>query len=112
MCKMRPLLSGDGISPNNLTMPVALQRHFSASTKFAPVESRLSGCKRQREVVSYARVNLCDRRACSASVAVGVEGQSLCPWERGSLEETRLCACADLENGEEIGSFSARVDTR
>ena len=40
---------------------LTLQRHFSASTKFAPVESRLSGRNRQREVISYAPVNLCDR---------------------------------------------------
>ena len=39
-----------------------------------------------------------------------VEGQSLCPWERGSLEETRLFACADLENGEEMVSVSASGD--
>jgi len=41
-------------------------------TKFAHVESRLSGRKRQREVVFYAPVSLCDRRPCSASVAVGL----------------------------------------
>ena len=39
-----------------------------------------------------------------------VEGQSLCPWEQGSIEETRLFACADLENGEEMVSFSASGD--
>src|SRR5262249_38520398 len=54
-------------------MGIALQRHFSMLTKFAHVESRLSGRKRQREVVFYAPVNLCDRRACSTSVAVGLE---------------------------------------
>jgi hypothetical protein len=51
---------------------VTLQRHFRVLTTFAHVESRLSGRKRQRAVVFYAPVNLCDRRACSASVAVGV----------------------------------------
>ncbi len=51
---------------------ISLQRHFSVLTKFAYVESWLSGRKRQREVVFYAPVNLCDRRACSASVAVGI----------------------------------------
>ena len=44
-------------------------------TKFAYVESRLSGLKRQREVVFYVPVNLCDRRVCSASVAVGLYTQ-------------------------------------
>src|SRR5438132_3099074 len=39
---------------------LALQRHFSVMTKFAHVESRLSGRKRQREVVFYAPINLCD----------------------------------------------------
>src|SRR5262249_35620322 len=53
--------------------PLALQRHFRALTIFAHVESRLSGRKRPREVVFYAPLNLCDRRACSASVAVGLE---------------------------------------
>src|SRR5437899_9885814 len=54
------------------TPRIALQRHFSVLTKFANVESRLSGRKRQREVVFYVPVNLCERRACSASVAVGI----------------------------------------
>jgi hypothetical protein len=44
-------------------------------TKFAHVESRLSGRKRQREAVFYAPVNLCGRRACSASVAVGLKAK-------------------------------------
>src|SRR5215510_12037791 len=54
---------------------LSLQRHFRVLTKFAHVESRLSGRKRQREGVFYAPVNLCDRRACSASVAVGLYGR-------------------------------------
>jgi hypothetical protein len=41
-------------------------------TKFAHVALRLSGHKRQRGAVFYAPVNLCDRRPCSASVAVGI----------------------------------------
>src|SRR5713101_8137198 len=49
-----------------------LQRHFRVLTKFAHVESRLSGRRRQREEVFYTPVNLCDRRPCSTSVAVGV----------------------------------------
>src|SRR5712691_6168069 len=61
-----------GHSPSNSSTILPLQRHFSVLTKFAHVESRLSGHKRQREVVFYAPVNLCDRRACSASVAVGL----------------------------------------
>ena len=51
---------------------LTLQRHFSVLTKFARVESRLSGRKRRREAIFYTPVNLCDRRACSASVAVGL----------------------------------------
>ena len=51
---------------------LALQRHFRVLTKFAHVESRLSGRKRQREVVYYAPVNLCDRRPRSTSVSVGL----------------------------------------
>ena len=42
-------------------------------TKFAHVESRLSSRKRQGGVVFYTLANLCDRRACSAIVAVGSE---------------------------------------
>src|SRR5712691_3350848 len=52
---------------------LTLQRHLRVLTKFAHVESRLSGRKRHREVVFYTPVNLCARRACSTSVAVGVE---------------------------------------
>jgi hypothetical protein len=59
---------GDRKSTDNLT----LQRHFHALTKFAHVESRLSGHKRQRGVVFYAPINLCDRRACSTSDVVGL----------------------------------------
>src|SRR5262245_57102899 len=51
---------------------LSLQRHFRVLTKFAHVESQLSGRKRQREAVFYAPVNLCDRRLCSTSVAVGL----------------------------------------
>jgi hypothetical protein len=51
---------------------IALQRHFRVLTKFAHVALRLSGHKRQRGAVFYAPVNLCDRRPCSASVAVGI----------------------------------------
>jgi hypothetical protein len=53
---------------------VTLQRHFRVLTKFAHVESRFFGHKRQREVVLYVPVNLCARRACSTSVAVGLMG--------------------------------------
>src|SRR5438876_9620984 len=51
---------------------LTLQRHFRVLTKFAHVESRLSGRKRQRKVVFYTPINLCDRRPCSTSVAVGL----------------------------------------
>src|SRR5262245_51280618 len=53
-------------------MELTLQRHFRVLTKFTHVESQLSGRKRQREAVFYAPVNLCDRRPCSTSVAVGL----------------------------------------
>ena len=49
-----------------------LQRHFRVLTKFIHVESRLSGRQRPTEAVFYAPINLCDRSACSASVAVGL----------------------------------------
>ena len=51
---------------------LSLQRHFDVLTQFAHVESRLSSRKRQRELVFYTSVNHCDKRACSASVAVGL----------------------------------------
>src|SRR5215467_13911231 len=56
---------------------VTLQRHFRVLTKFAHVESRLSGRKRQKEVVFYTPVILCDRRPCSTSVAVGLSVKEL-----------------------------------
>src|SRR5262249_48889393 len=59
--------------PDIIPPKIALQRHFRVLTQFAHVESWLSRHKRQREVVFYAPVNLCDKRACSASVAVGIE---------------------------------------
>src|SRR2546426_4171005 len=49
-----------------------LQRHFRVLTKFAHVELRLSGRLRRRGVMFYKLVNPCDRRACSTSVAVGL----------------------------------------
>jgi hypothetical protein len=58
---------------HNSRVPLTLQRHFRMLTEFAHVESRLSGRKRQREGVFYAPVNLCDRRPCSTSVAVGLK---------------------------------------
>src|SRR5215510_1399676 len=64
----------------NVAVGLTLQRHFRVLTKFAHVESRLSGHKRQREVVFYASVNLCDRRACAASVAVGLIGPKGRRW--------------------------------
>jgi len=46
--------------------------HCRVLTKIAHVEARLSGCKRQREVMFDTPGNLCDRRACSARVAGGL----------------------------------------
>jgi len=70
------------VERNNLTMRhhnrrLTLQRHFSVLTKFAHVESRLSGRNRQRGAVFYAPVNLCDRRVCSTSVAVGLTRKTI-----------------------------------
>src|SRR5215831_3879952 len=62
---------------DTITVFIALQRHFRVLTKFAHVESRLSGRQRPTEVVFYAPLNLCDRRACSASVAVGIRLQPI-----------------------------------
>jgi hypothetical protein len=59
-------------APPGQPTQLSLQRHFHALTKFAHVESRLSGHKRQRGVVFYAPINLCDRRACSTSDVVGL----------------------------------------
>jgi hypothetical protein len=67
-CQSRPY------TPEGDRRSLTLQRHFRVLTKFAHVESWLSGRKRQKEKVFYAPVNLCDRRACSASVAVGLGG--------------------------------------
>src|SRR5262245_1636110 len=58
--------------------PLSLQRHFGVLTKFAHVESQLSGRKRQREAVCYAPVYHCDRRPCSTSVAVGLSLLGTC----------------------------------
>jgi SRSO17 transposase len=66
-------------------IPLTLQRHFRVLTKFTHVESQLSGRKRQREAVFYAPVNLCDRRPCSTSVAVGFS-----KLERKSIEPMAL----------------------
>src|SRR5262245_61247628 len=68
---------------------ITLQRHFRVLTKFAHVESQLSGRKRQREGVFYAPVNLCDRRACSASVAVGIIGDATRLFSLGHLREQK-----------------------
>jgi signal transduction histidine kinase len=46
--------TGSGIPATRLEQifePLSLQRHFSVLTKFAHVESRLSGRKRQREML-------------------------------------------------------------
>ena len=67
--------------------PLTLQRHLSASTKFAHVESRFFGRKRQGKVVFYPSANLCDGRACSVSVAVGVRG-GLCTAAVEDLSHT------------------------
>ena len=51
---------------------LALQRHFSASNKFAHVESRVCGRERQGKEVLYAPVYLCARKHVHISVVVGL----------------------------------------
>ena len=72
-CRELGLLKARGQQRTDAPHVLALQRHFSVLTKFAHVESRLSGRLRRRKVIFYKPVNLCDRRACSASVAVGLK---------------------------------------
>src|SRR5262249_59919589 len=52
------------------------QRHLSASTKFAHVESRLCGHKPPSKTVFYMSVNLCVRTHVCRSVVVGLMGDS------------------------------------
>jgi integrase len=52
---------------------LALQHHFSASTKFAHVKSRFCGRKQRGKAAFCTPINPCARRACSRSVAVGVK---------------------------------------
>ena len=49
-----------------------LQRHLSASTKFAYVESRLCSHKRPGKAVFYTSINLCVRKHVCRSVVVGL----------------------------------------
>ena len=89
---------------------LSLQRHFRVLTKFAHVESRLFGHNRQKEVVLYVPVNLCDRRACSTSVAVGlslVTGSQLLVYP--SLPACRQTDAAPLHAhlpGERVTAFA------
>src|SRR5262245_33922260 len=82
-----------------ITTYIALQRHFRVLTKFAHVESRLSGRKRQKEVVFYTPVILCDRRPCSTSVAVAISpvriGCTCCV----SLHRSKRRACCGCGRG-------------
>jgi hypothetical protein len=41
-------------------------------------------------VIFYKPVNLCDRRACSASVAVGIIGEGIIPWQPDFLYQGML----------------------
>src|SRR4030095_9015638 len=51
---------------------ITLQRHFSASTKFAHVKSRLCGRKQRGKEAFCTPINPCARRACSRSIVVGL----------------------------------------
>src|SRR5262249_38487772 len=87
------------IDAYSMAKSISLQRHFRVLTKFAHVESRLSGRKRQKEVVFYTPVILCDRRPCSTSVAVGISpvriGCTCCV----SLHRSKPRACCGCGRG-------------
>jgi hypothetical protein len=51
---------------------IALQRHFNALPKFALVESRLWGHKRQRDTAFHMATNLCVRTAISGDLLSAV----------------------------------------
>jgi predicted transposase YbfD/YdcC len=51
---------------------LTLQRHFSALTKFAHVESRFCGRKRRGKAALEVPINPCAGSVCSRSVAVGL----------------------------------------
>src|SRR3989442_263145 len=61
-----------GWLPPSLFGRIALQRHLSASTKFAHVESRLCSHKQPGEAVFYTSLNLCVRKHVCRSVVVGI----------------------------------------
>src|SRR5499427_808698 len=68
---VRPLVDEQYIIPKTVDF-ITLQRHFSAMTKFAHVESRFCGHRRRGKVAFDVPVNPCVRSACSRSVAVGL----------------------------------------
>src|SRR5881409_2642970 len=51
---------------------ITLQRHLSASAKFAHVESRLCGHKRPGKAGFYTSTTLCVRKHVCRSVVVGI----------------------------------------
>ena len=53
-------------------MALSLQRHLSASPKFAHAKSRVCGRKRAGQVVFYTSVTLCVKKHVHLSVAVGI----------------------------------------
>ena len=55
---------------------ITLQRHLSALTKFAHVESRVCGRKQQGKAVLYPSENPCVKKPVPISVAVGIFGVS------------------------------------
>src|SRR5262249_37625535 len=61
--------SGASIT-EGITLP--LQRHFSASTKFARVKSRFCGRKQRGKAAFCTPINPCARSVWSRSVAVGL----------------------------------------
>ena len=56
---------------------LTLQRHLSALTKFAHVESRVCGRKQQGKAVLYPSENPCVKKPVPISVAVGLSGSGL-----------------------------------
>src|SRR5262245_22686059 len=57
---------------SGLHTKITLQRHFSASTKFAHEKSRFCGRKQRGKEAFCAPINPCSRRTCFRNVDVGV----------------------------------------
>jgi len=74
-CSCSPGTKGVCSLPHGSNGTLSLQRHFSALTKFAHVESRFCGRQRRGNAAFDVSINPCVRSACSRSVAVGLLGE-------------------------------------